>query len=671
MKLSSLGKKGGKGKGKPAKKGTSGKSRNEEEDAFAMMPEEAFHFDDDDDHMSDDGDGAMRGARGGRTDDDGDLDDLVDDDIDLDDFSTFGGDDDESGKSGLKGLFKRTRDEFTVDDADDHYYDVRDGGGESRGRTLIMGLAALLLSGGLVALWLVLSSDSDRGPTMTPDRGDDASGPVVVQPMPRAPGTGLFQPPGAAGATDSARQDSAATVDDTTRSIERRPWLTGDATESGAPDAGQEPGQATLPGQATAPGQAATPGQDQATTPGQATLPRQPTASGQASAPGPSASTSDMPVTTGAGDAGNASTAEAPPTAGPLARLPQQPAQADDAASGGTPPAETPPPVVTVDVETAFNRPRGEILPTSPVVAMPDIPPYPVEEGYRPGRMPRFADLPPVGSFQATPLPDAPLTDLLRPSEHGLLPVIAQDGRVPWRTYARPFSGDPALPRVAIIVTGLGMREPATQAAIAQLPSDVTLAFDPYAENLGVWIGRARQAGHEVLLEMPVEPPNFPSTDPGPLAMMSLLSDLENRTRLHSVLGRAGGYVGLLAESAGRFTDDPQRLRLLLEEVRTRGLLYVHRGAPVAVNGNNDILPPVNQVGATLDETPFQRAIDTRLEYLEALAREQGYAIGVVSATPVGLYRVSRWIQTLAGKNLALGPASSVMLSPDSGNERR
>jgi polysaccharide deacetylase 2 family uncharacterized protein YibQ len=255
----------------------------------------------------------------------------------------------------------------------------------------------------------------------------------------------------------------------------------------------------------------------------------------------------------------------------------------------------------------------------------------------------------------------------LRTSESGLLPVIAEDGRMPWRTYARPFTGNPTLPRIAIIVDGLGLRNGATEAAIGQTPPDVTLAFSPYAENLAVWMGRARQMGHETLLDLPVEPLGFPAMDPGPLALLSAVAELENRKRLDSVLGRAGGYVGLLATAAGRFTDTPATMRPLLQSLKTRGLLYVHRGDEAAVNANNDIVPPVNQVTTEIDQNPFQRAIDTRLTYLEEEARTQGFAVGVIGASPVALYRLTRWLGTLQSKGFALAPVSAVMLTGERG----
>ncbi|AEO47744.1 hypothetical protein F11_06370 [Rhodospirillum rubrum F11] len=499
----------------------------------------------------------------------------------------------------LRGLFRRTDDPDTAP----HYYDLRAEPRERRG--WLMAGAALLLAGGLVGAWMtVRSPDEPRTP------GPVNSGASITLPLPAAEGRlGLLTPPGEAGQTSD-------------RSAQRRPWLS-EAAPSAMPDAGQDPAQ------------------DRAEPP-------QPAAPAAIAAPPPTPEPASPPAA-----------AVPPPVAPPPTVASPTPA---------APPAVAPAPAVTAapppaPAAGAFQRPSGALLPSEVAVALPRGSSPPLEEGFRPGRTPSYNDLPAPGTFPAPSLGDAPSSDLLRSSEHGLLPVIAADGRMPWRTYARPFTGDATRPRVAIIVSGLGMREAATQAAITRLPPDVTLAFDPYAPALPAWMGKARQSGHETLLELPVEPTGYPAIDPGPLALLSGLSEIENRSRLETVLGRSGGYVGVLATAAGRFTDTPASLRGLLDALKSRGLLYVHRGSPTAVNVNGDAAPPVNIVTARIDDTPNQRAIDARLEYLGQVARAQGYAIGVVGASPVALYRLNRWLGGLEGEGLVLAPASAVMVT--------
>src|SRR5690242_15302334 len=99
----------------------------------------------------------------------------------------------------------------------------------------------------------------------------------------------------------------------------------------------------------------------------------------------------------------------------------------------------------------------------------------------------------------------------------GAVPIIAADGRRPMDLYARRFDSTDPRPRIAIVVSGLGIGEAITQSAIDKLPPGITLSFTPYGpQGLQSSVSAARAAGHEVLLELPMEPFDFPSNDPGP-----------------------------------------------------------------------------------------------------------------------------------------------------------
>ncbi|WP_275428417.1 divergent polysaccharide deacetylase family protein, partial [Enterobacter cloacae] len=62
---------------------------------------------------------------------------------------------------------------------------------------------------------------------------------------------------------------------------------------------------------------------------------------------------------------------------------------------------------------------------------------------------------------------------------------------------------------------GLGMSQTGTQQAIAMLPAEVTLAFAPEGNSLIRWMQTARQNGHELLMQVPLEPFDYPRVNPG------------------------------------------------------------------------------------------------------------------------------------------------------------
>ncbi len=92
----------------------------------------------------------------------------------------------------------------------------------------------------------------------------------------------------------------------------------------------------------------------------------------------------------------------------------------------------------------------------------------------------------------------------------GKLPIVGPNGKTAWQTYARPFTPTEDGPRLGIVMEDLGLNRDRTQDAIDKLPPEVTLAFSPYSQGLQDWVDKARAAGHEVILAIPMEPINYP-----------------------------------------------------------------------------------------------------------------------------------------------------------------
>jgi uncharacterized protein len=274
---------------------------------------------------------------------------------------------------------------------------------------------------------------------------------------------------------------------------------------------------------------------------------------------------------------------------------------------------------------------------------------------------------PPRERPTAQPLLPAPDPALVETGPHGPLPIIGRDGRQPWRVYGRPFDHTDKRPRVAIIITGLGPSGVATDLAINELPGGVTLAFDPYARRLNEWTERARAAGHEILLSLPMEPDDYPRQDPGPYTLLTTLSPADNLERLDWVLSRVTGYVGLTNLMGARFTTSPPSLAPVFEELKKRGVMFVDgRASEQSVAGSLAQSMGVPRVIAddALDDETTRAAIDRHLVGLETLAQRNGSALGIGFAYPVTLERVAAWAKTLEAKNLVLAPASALAVTP-------
>lgn len=266
----------------------------------------------------------------------------------------------------------------------------------------------------------------------------------------------------------------------------------------------------------------------------------------------------------------------------------------------------------------------------------------------------------------AKPLPRAPISGLHAQGPNGPLPVIAGDGRTVAKTYARPFEGDQSKARIALIVGGLGFNARTTQSAIDNLPADVTLSFMPYAQDLQGWIDRARADGHEVMLELPMEPFDREGVDTGPDTLMAALSGKENVERLERVLARGTGYFGVTNYQGGRFVNSTVASAPIARALKDRGLTFLGNG----VGGRTGLGVEAARAGLTF--TPVDRivdgrreaeAIDEQLLHLEALALQNGSALGSGFAFPVTIDQIKSWAENLSMRGYQLAPASSVMES--------
>jgi polysaccharide deacetylase 2 family uncharacterized protein YibQ len=262
-----------------------------------------------------------------------------------------------------------------------------------------------------------------------------------------------------------------------------------------------------------------------------------------------------------------------------------------------------------------------------------------------------------------TSMPTAPLTALQEDGPYGFLPRVGDDGVRPLDAYARPvpdFIG--TSPRIAIVIGGLGLSQTGTQEALRQLPPEVTLAFAPYGSSLDRWTAKARQQGHELLLQIPMEPFDYPDNDPGPHTLLVTAEAEKNRDNLHWLLSRIGAYVGVMSYMGARFTSESEALQPLMQELAKRGLLYVDEGAsPMSRAADSAAAARTPMAGAdmVLDADGGEGEITARLAQLEQIARDRGTAVGIASALPVSVRTIAAWAATLERRGIALVPVSA------------
>lgn len=304
----------------------------------------------------------------------------------------------------------------------------------------------------------------------------------------------------------------------------------------------------------------------------------------------------------------------------------------------------------------------GDSLPQAEVDAAQSLPVAPQQSLPNPDRLfgvDTQGPLPPGLETLATGAPPANAdSTLLEPGIGGRLPIVAEDGRTPLTTYARPASAT-NLPKIAIIVQDLGLN-PKLTADSTQLPPEITLGFSPYMAHGGAWHRYARGHGHETVLSLPVTFPPSSLRDEGPLSIDPGFDDTELMTSLKRVLVRGEGYIALVAQS-GRFQSQPQRFGPIAQELSARGLGFVELGDPVITATTP--APGLNYAHASinLDRVLTPQGIEDQLRILERLAEVQGYAIAYTRPYPLVFDRIWQWANALDRNRIALVPLSSLL----------
>jgi polysaccharide deacetylase 2 family uncharacterized protein YibQ len=269
-----------------------------------------------------------------------------------------------------------------------------------------------------------------------------------------------------------------------------------------------------------------------------------------------------------------------------------------------------------------------------------------------------------VGDPNAITLAPAPDPRIVERSRHGVLPRIGANGERAFDIYARPVGALPAnaTARIGIVIGGLGISQNTTAEAIAKLPGQISLAFAPYGSELERSVARARSDGHEVFLQVPMEPFDYPDSDPGPHTLLTSLKPAENLERLHWAMARFSGYAGVVNFTGGRFTADESAIQPILRELSQRGLMVLDDGSSprsLLTSGAGPRAPAL-KADLVLDGTVRADAIDRQLARLEELARERGMASASASALPLTVERIARWSRGLEQKGIALVPMTSL-----------
>ncbi len=306
---------------------------------------------------------------------------------------------------------------------------------------------------------------------------------------------------------------------------------------------------------------------------------------------------------------------------------------ADLAATDAAPAVSAAPPaapdvVGTAPVETA----------EAPVVAPPPPPPAPPVPSRRPNNIPSAGER-----------------------------VAAADGNLGGVQFATTEATKPTSARIALLLRGVGRNQESAD-AIDSLPSAVSLGFWPYGSSSQQLSAQAREKGHEIIVQLPLEPTDYPTSNPGPDTLLTSLSAEQNAQRLEEVLKRFDGYSGVTNLMGGKMLQSKASLKPVLEDLKARGLVYVaesNRSHTTARLLAREVNLRYGAAEVIIDAPSSPAAIDKALTRLAQIARKRGSAIGIGTASRVTIQQVQAWSEKLAAEGITLVPVGALTQAPD------
>ncbi len=307
----------------------------------------------------------------------------------------------------------------------------------------------------------------------------------------------------------------------------------------------------------------------------------------------------------------------------------------------------------------------------APPPAQPEPQPQPQPQP-QPAYVEPAQPAPVVGNAQQNPAPGPQAQLQPAVAAAGKADEVAAVGLVDF--YPSGVAGDPAwlrnsiafsVPRgrpvIAIVLDDVGVNRVQAEAAI-KLPPEITLSFMTYADGVGDLAAKARAKGHELMVHVPMEPLGG-ENDPGPKALKVALSDDEILARLRWGLDRLDGYVGINNHMGSRFTQDERGMRIVIEELRRRSLLFLD-SRTIAGSVGDRIAADMGVAHVTrdvfLDDDMSGAAVVRQLAVAERVARATGQAIAIGHPHPATIAAIRAWLPGAKARGFVIAPLSVV-----------
>jgi polysaccharide deacetylase 2 family uncharacterized protein YibQ len=245
------------------------------------------------------------------------------------------------------------------------------------------------------------------------------------------------------------------------------------------------------------------------------------------------------------------------------------------------------------------------------------------------------------------PVPELPYEELKpEPPKEVVIPHPQTPKQVP---STKPI---PEFDKIAIVIDDLGYDRHIAQEFI-DLQVPLTLSFLPQAPHAKEMALLAREKGKEILLHLPMEPLDYPRTNPGPGALLvsmngpDIIKIIDNDFNMFPFVQGANNHMG------SRFTEDREKMKVVLESLKKRDMFFLD-----SLTTAHSVVPSVAeelgvkylQRNVFLDNEVAEGPIRQQLEKLLQVAHARGFAVGCGHPYPLLLQVIRDQLPSLKNK---------------------
>ncbi len=144
----------------------------------------------------------------------------------------------------------------------------------------------------------------------------------------------------------------------------------------------------------------------------------------------------------------------------------------------------------------------------------------------------------------------------------------------PFVIYNHDFIGDPKKTKLTIVVVEMGNNLAKDRDLVGKLPIETTYAVLPTGDIGKASAAAIREKGSEYLLMLPMEPLDYPLSNPGPELLLTNTDDKQNLSVMLNISQGYKEYMGVMPFMGGRFVRSESVHKSFLLNLHIQGCCY-------------------------------------------------------------------------------------------------